>query len=92
MTIKIDGHYISLMDKDVRAARQMLKHFFDVAEKEAEKQGNYTFKYTLPIVAAMLSNERVKAIGTDVMALILNAAADNESKKAFKLVQKNTEE
>ena len=89
MTVKIDGRYITLMDRDVKVAKEVIRKFIKISNDRAEEQGNYTFRFTLPLVMYLMSTEIVNSYGADTLAEILNAASNTDERKKYRLKTTN---
>jgi len=60
MKIILNGKQITLQERDVRAAKQVLRHFLETSKEEAEKRGSDTFYYTLLLVMHVLSGDYIQ--------------------------------
>lgn len=78
MNVRIGGQEITLVDRDVRAAREMIRHFLETSRTEAEKQKATTFYYTLLIVMNVMSTNYLQKLTPEFAATLLNAAAKTE--------------
>lgn len=69
-------HTVRLIDRDLKVAKETIKHFLDTSKEEAEKKGATAYYYTLLIAMHVISNDMIKTLTPEVLAMILNAAAD----------------
>lgn len=69
-------HTVRLIDRDLKVAKETIKHFLDTSREEAEKKGATAYYYTLLIAMHVISNDMIKTLTPEVLAMILNAAAD----------------
>lgn len=79
MQIVIEKRRIKLVDKDVKIAKRIVRNFLESSRKHAEEQGAKTFYYTLLCVMYIISHDLIESLTPEVMALILNARAENEN-------------
>lgn len=81
MKVVIDGKTIHLIDRDVKVAKQTIRHFLETSKKEAEKNGSSTYYYTLLVAMHLISADMINAYTPDVLAAILNIAAEHDEEK-----------
>lgn len=79
MQIVIGKRRIKLVDKDVKIAKRIVRNFLESSREHAEEQGAKTFYYTLLCVMYIMSHDLIESLTPEVMALILNARAENEN-------------
>ena len=72
---------ITLADRDVKAAKKMLRHFMDKSREIADSKKATTFYYTLLIVMNVISTEYIQSVTPEVLALLLNSASENNEQK-----------
>lgn len=78
MQIVIGKKRIKLVDSDVKVAKRILRNFLDSSRKHADEQGAKTFYYTLLCVMYVMSHDLIESLTPEVLAMILNARAENE--------------
>lgn len=71
-------HTARLIDRDLKVAKETIKHFLDTSKEEADKKGATAYFYTLLIAMHVISNDMIKTLTPEVLAMILNAAADED--------------
>lgn len=79
MQIVVGKNRIKLVDKDVKIAKKIVRNFLESSRNHAEEQGAKTFYYTLLCVMYIMSHDLIESLTPEVLALILNARAENES-------------
>lgn len=79
MQIVVGKNRIKLVDKDVKIAKKIVRNFLEASRNHAEEQGAKTFYYTLLCVMYIMSHDLIESLTPEVLALILNARAENES-------------
>lgn len=79
MQVVIGNSRIQLVDKDVKVAKRILRNFMNVSKEKAEEKGAATFYYTLLCVMYVMSHDLIESLSPEVMAMILNARAENNN-------------
>lgn len=78
MQIVIGKQRIQLVDRDVKVAKKVLRNFLDSSREHADEHGAKTFYYTLLCVMYVMSHDLIESLTPEVLAMILNARAENE--------------
>lgn len=87
--IKFGNKMITLVDRDAKAAKKMILHFLKTSRAAAEEQNATTFYYTLLVMMNVISTEYINTLTPEVMATILNAAAETERERTNTNAQSN---
>ena len=80
MQVVIGNQRIKLVDRDVKVAKKILRHFLKTSKERAVAKKATTFYYTLICVMYIMSHDLIESVTPEVLALILNARAENENK------------
>lgn len=83
MQVKFGDTMIHLVPKDVKLAKRLVRKFLSVSKTKADEYGAKTFYYTLLCVMYVMSHDLIENLSPEVLALILNARAEDEAKKTL---------
>ena len=83
MKIVICGKEIKLVDRDVKVAKKLCRSFLKTAKQKAEDVHAPTFYLTLLVVMYLMANDYISAVTSDTLAVLLNAAYQNEENRSL---------
>lgn len=81
MQVKFGDTMIHLVPKDVKLAKRLVRKFLSASKTKADEYGAKTFYYTLLCVMYVMSHDLIENLSPEVLALILNARAEDVAKK-----------
>lgn len=78
--VVIGNKEIKLIGSNVTIAKRMISDLLEKSKKEAEAVNNASFYYTMLVIMYTMSEDHIRTLTPEVLSLILNAAAEGESR------------